>query len=189
MYRMIFGVLLVCFITGPAAARHRHYHQASVHHYSHHHHRAAAVEALRGFPNLFDAVDPKDAIFKSIPPTTKIVYSRSNDSIDSTGGAVNTVTGHSRPADCYGIAWCGCFLRHYFGLADKSLNLAANWAGIGRASNAHSGVIVVWRHHVGLMRSEPDAYGDAVVLSGNDGRGQVRERSRSIRGAIAFREL
>lgn len=93
-----------------------------------------------------------------------------------------------RPADCYGIPWCGCFLRHYLGLADRGLNLAANWAGVGRPTVPHAGAVVVWRHHVGIIRSEPDSRGVAVVLSGNDGR-MVRERPRSLRGAIAFREI
>jgi hypothetical protein len=99
-----------------------------------------------------------------------------------------TGTTTARPADCYGIAWCGCFLRHYLGMADRGLNLAANWARVGSPTVAHSGVVVVWRHHVGLIRSEPDARGVAMVLSGNDGHA-VRERPRSLRGAIAFREI
>jgi hypothetical protein len=74
-----------------------------------------------------------------------------------------------------------------FGIADKSLNLAANWAYVGRPTYPHAGAIVVWRHHVGVLRSDPHN-GRALVLSGNDGHA-VRERERSIAGAIAFREL
>jgi hypothetical protein len=95
----------------------------------------------------------------------------------------------SRPSDCYGIPWCGCYLRHYFGLNDTGLNTAASWARVGQATSARSGAIVVWPNHVGVMKSDPDASGKAMVLSGNDGGGQARERLRSIRGAIAFREL
>lgn len=100
----------------------------------------------------------------------------------------NVAVAGARPQDCHGIAWCGCYLRHYLGVSDKSLNLAISWAGVGRAASARSGTVVVWRHHVGLMKSDPDASGRAIVLSGNDG-GVVRERLRSIRGAVAFREL
>jgi hypothetical protein len=99
-----------------------------------------------------------------------------------------TQTTATRPGDCYGIAWCGCWLRHRLGIADKSYNLARNWAGIGQRTSAHSGAIVVWNHHVGLLQSEPDSRGRALVLSGNDGH-RVRERVRSLHGAIAFREL
>lgn len=48
-----------------------------------------------------------------------------------------------------------------------------------------SGSIVVWRHHVGIIK-RVTARGKAIVLSGNDG-GRVRERERSTSGAIAFR--
>lgn len=100
----------------------------------------------------------------------------------------NVTMANARPQECRGIAWCGCFLRNYLGVGDTSLNLAINWAGVGRAAGARSGTIVVWRHHVGLMRSDPDSSGRAIVLSGNDS-GATRERLRSIRGAVAFREL
>lgn len=97
------------------------------------------------------------------------------------------LAGHDRPRDCYGIPWCGCFLRHYFGLADRALNLARNWIHVGRATTPHAGAIVVWPHHVGVLKSD-EHNGRAVVLSGNDGN-RVRTRELSLRGAIAFREL
>lgn len=96
----------------------------------------------------------------------------------------------SRPGDCYGIQWCGCFMRHYFGIADRALNLAANWAGVGTRTSAHPGAIVVWRHHVGVLQSEPDAHGRALVLSGNNGSGnRATIRPARITNAIAFRQL
>lgn len=94
---------------------------------------------------------------------------------------------YSRPGDCYGIPWCGCFMRHLTGLMSRSLNLAANWAHVGHATTAHEGAIVVWPHHVGKIMSNVRG-GFAFVLSGNDGN-RVRDRYRSLRGAIAFREL
>ena len=45
--------------------------------------------------------------------------------------------------------------------------------------------MVVWPHHVGKIIGR-DASGHWIVRSGNDG-GGVRERKRSIAGAIAFR--
>jgi hypothetical protein len=96
-------------------------------------------------------------------------------------------TSFDRPSDCYGIAWCGCFLRHYFGLADRALNSAFEWTHVGHQTTAHNGAIVVWRHHVGILRSDP-IDGRALVLSGNDGH-KVRLRAVSLHGAIAYREM
>jgi hypothetical protein len=90
-----------------------------------------------------------------------------------------------RPADCYGIPWCGCWLRHYFGLANRALNLARNWAHYGHATSPHIGAIVVWPHHVGVISGRNGS--QWVVTSGNDGHA-VRTRPRSLAGAIAFRE-
>jgi hypothetical protein len=46
---------------------------------------------------------------------------------------------------------------------------------------------VVWRHHVGLLRSDP-VDGRALVLSGNDGH-RVRLRAVSLGRAIAYRQM
>jgi hypothetical protein len=84
-------------------------------------------------------------------------------------------------------AWCGFWLARHLGIGDRSLWLARNWAGVGRsAGGPRVGAIVVWRHHVGMITGQ--AGGKWVVKSGNDGRA-VRERPRSIAGAIAFRVL
>ena len=91
----------------------------------------------------------------------------------------------SRPADCYGIPWCGCYMRHIMGVASREYNLARNWAHYGHATSPHVGAIVVWSHHVGKIVGQVN--GEWVVLSGNDGHA-VRERPRSLAGAIAFRE-
>lgn len=63
-------------------------------------------------------------------------------------------------------------------------NVARNWAKRGYAVSPRVGAIVVWRHHVGKIVGR-SARG-WIVLSGNDG-GRVRERARSVSGAIAFR--
>lgn len=81
--------------------------------------------------------------------------------------------------------WCGCWLAHYLGIPKRDLWLASNWKYEGRPASPGGGVVVVWSHHVGIIRRVTGP-GMAVVLSGNDGNA-VRERERSIRGAIAFR--
>lgn len=81
--------------------------------------------------------------------------------------------------------WCGWFMRQELGVSDKSYNLARNWACYG--TNAHGpaiGAIVVWHHHVGRIIGQTST--GWIVRSGNDGHA-VRERVRSLRGAIAFR--
>ena len=83
-------------------------------------------------------------------------------------------------------AWCGYWLRHQLGVADRKYNLARAWAGYGSpASGPAPGVIAVWRHHVGLITGVP-GHGRIVLRSGNDGH-RVRERERSTRGVIAYR--
>lgn len=69
----------------------------------------------------------------------------------------------------------------------KNLNRAIEWAGVGRPTTAHAGAIVVWPHHVGKIVSVTSS-DRAIVLSGNDGH-RVRTRERSLRGAVAFRDL
>lgn len=91
------------------------------------------------------------------------------------------LAGGGRPRE-----WCGWELRHELGVADRSYNLARNWAHYGSpAGGPASGVIVVWSHHVGRIEGECSD-GEWLVHSGNDG-GAVRTRCRSVRGAIAFR--
>jgi len=96
---------------------------------------------------------------------------------------------HSRHYARHGSAWCGSYMRHVFGIADPRFNLARNWASIGsNAGGPHVGAVVVWAHHVGVIRGGPDSSGEWLVESGNDGHA-VRTRYRSLRGAIAFRQL
>lgn len=81
--------------------------------------------------------------------------------------------------------WCGWWMRHHLGVSDKAGNLARWWAGYGSKAHGPSvGVIVVWRHHVGIITGRSDS--GWVVKSGNDGH-RVRERERSLRGVIAYR--
>jgi hypothetical protein len=90
--------------------------------------------------------------------------------------------GGGRPA-----AWCGWWLGHHLGMANRNLWLARNWASVGHnAGGPRVGAVVVWRHHVGIITGR--AGSKWVVKSGNDGHA-VRERPRSIAGAIAFRSV
>lgn len=83
-------------------------------------------------------------------------------------------------------AWCGWWLRHQLGVADRTYNRARAWASFGtRAHGPAPGVIAVWPHHVGLVTGVPGP-GRIVLKSGNDGHA-VRERERSSRGVIAWR--
>jgi hypothetical protein len=82
-------------------------------------------------------------------------------------------------------AWCGWYMRRLLGVADPRYNLARNWAHWGSPSAPGIGVVVVWPHHVGRIVGRA-GNGLWIVLSGNDGH-QVRERARSVAGAIAFR--
>ena len=97
----------------------------------------------------------------------------------------STTEASGRPYGCPARAWCGCFLSKHLGLNNRGLWLARNWARVGQPTGPVAGAIVVWRHHVGIIK-QVTARGRAIVLSGNDGR-RVRERERSISGAIAFR--
>lgn len=95
-------------------------------------------------------------------------------------GRAVAVHGDPRPH-----AWCGWWLRHELNVADRAGNLARWWARFG--ANAHGpaiGTIVVWPHHVGIITARSES--GWVVKSGNDGHA-VRERERSLAGAIAFR--
>ena len=91
-----------------------------------------------------------------------------------------------RPAQCRGIAWCGCWLADQYRIADKSFNRAVRWASWGSPAKGPAvGVVAVWRHHVGVVTGVPGP-GRIVLKSGNDGHA-VRERERSTRGIIAYR--
>jgi hypothetical protein len=84
-------------------------------------------------------------------------------------------------------AWCGWYMRQVEHVTDPAFNLAANWAHYGQpAFGPAPGVIVVWPHHVGVIRGGPDSAGEWLIESGNDGQA-VRTRFQSLRGAIALR--
>ena len=83
--------------------------------------------------------------------------------------------------------WCGWYMRTIFG-GGPEYNLARNWAKRGTsAGGPRVGAVVVWPHHVGYITGK-SSNGKWIVKSGNDGNA-VRERARSVSGAITFRML
>jgi hypothetical protein len=95
---------------------------------------------------------------------------------------VHAARGGGRPG-----AWCGWWLGQQLGMPRRDLWVARNWASVGsNAGQPGIGIVVVWRHHVGIITGRAGA--QWIVKSGND-RNAVRERPRSISGAIAFRHL
>ncbi len=78
-------------------------------------------------------------------------------------------------------AWCGWWMRTQLG-GGPALNLAWNWRHYGSPTTPQVGAVVVWRHHVGIITGQA-SNGRWIVKSGNDG-GRVRERARSVSGAI-----
>ncbi len=80
----------------------------------------------------------------------------------------------------------GGWMRKLYGIADKNLNLAVNWAHFGhRAAGPAPGVIGVQPHHVFKVIAVV-APGKVLAISGNDSHA-VRTRVRSTRTVIAWR--
>lgn len=86
--------------------------------------------------------------------------------------------------------WCMWWLRRHLGIPKSAFrpyeyNLARAGRYLGTdAGGPGIGVIVVWWHHIGIITGRTES--GWIVKSGNDG-GAVRERERSLKGAIAFR--
>jgi hypothetical protein len=77
--------------------------------------------------------------------------------------------------------WCGWWMRTQRG-GGPEYNLAWNWTKYGSPGSPQVGAVVVWSHHVGMITGRA-ANGQWIVKSGNDS-GRVRERARSISGAV-----
>ena len=77
--------------------------------------------------------------------------------------------------------WCGWWMRTQKG-GGPEYNVARNWTRWGTPTGPQVGAVVVWRHHVGIITGRA-ANGQWIVKSGNDG-GRVRERARSVTGAV-----
>jgi hypothetical protein len=79
--------------------------------------------------------------------------------------------GGGRPPFCPPRRWCGCWLQHHFGLADRALWRARAWARIGApAPHGCVGCVAVLSRgarggHVGIVQGY--AGDDPIILSGN----------------------
>jgi|SRR5581483_69154 len=94
---------------------------------------------------------------------------------------IRTILSDARPSDCYGIPWCGCYLRHLLGIADKSFNSASRWFAWGHNSQPCAGCVAVSRHHVALIVG--GSPGNWIVKQGNP----LRYGHDALRWAVAFR--
>jgi hypothetical protein len=168
--RRVLLILAACVFAAPAFARPT----LAPRHVHHRHHVVAKAE-----PNFFERLF---GAHQSPQPVARpsVHYRRPRPRVDV------AVSDTARPRDCYGIAWCGCWLRHHLGIDDVRLNLARAWSKVGEAAAPAVGVIVVWAHHVGIITGHDGT--NWVVTSGNDGHA-VRTRPRSLKGAIAFRKV
>jgi hypothetical protein len=90
-------------------------------------------------------------------------------------------SGRSSGAGPRPAQWCGWWMRTQRG-GGPEYNLAWNWTKYGSPGSPQVGAVVVWRHHVGEITGRA-SNGQWIVKSGNDG-GRVRERPRSIAGAV-----
>jgi hypothetical protein len=168
MVRLLGASALALVMMTPAAQAAHHYRHHSGHHASAHHRYYHQARHYRGHHRF--------AVYRSHRR-----YAIRQDSGTQGDGFHQVRVGGGRPR-----AWCGWYARSLVGRdPGTAYNLARNWARWGRPSGPGVGVMVVWSHHVGMITGRtPD--GQWIVKSGNDGHG-VRERPRSIAGAIAFR--
>lgn len=147
---------------------------------------AAAI--LLALPSLASAAPKHRHHHRHITaPQAEIVCDRQGcrSSNENAYGRRSVARYESNSRDPRPAAWCGWQMRHWLGVADRAFNLARKWASYGtRAPGPAEGVVVVWPHHVGIITGRAD--GEWIVKSGNDGHA-VRERPRSLRGVIAFR--
>lgn len=109
---------------------------------------------------------------------------RRHRQIDSESGGYSTAS--RAPSGGYGVGarpgkWCGWYMRTQLG-GGPEFNLAANWRRYGSSTTPQVGAVVVWPHHVGIITGQA-SNGQWIVKSGNDS-GRVRERARSVSGAV-----
>lgn len=164
----VVAAMLVCMVVTPAFARH---------------HNVRAVHSARTIIVCdHQGCRPAEQVASRMP-ATKYTSTRRAHSISNPMGSPRFRIEAS--ADPRPHAWCGWWMRHHLGVADKRYNLARNWAHYGTpAPGPEIGAIVVWRTHVGIITGATST--GWVVKSGNDDHA-VRERERPLRGAIAFR--
>lgn len=183
------AVSLVCVLATPAYARHYKSHSHGITHKSQFHsaarsHRHALRTRLARTSGQIDCdrfgCTPSRPFSKTMSARTIPAEALAANASAVPGEAPIVGGRDPRPR-----SWCGWWLRHYLGVADRRFNLARNWANYGSpAGGPGVGTIVVWRSHVGIITGRS---GDGwIVKSGNDDHA-VRERERPLRGVIAYR--
>lgn len=167
------AILLACIVTFSTA-------QAHIRHHGHHRHRHPAIDMISpGLEHMAEsarmAQDSADFQWRFPDLFNSPAYGAAPE------GPTRRHYHDGRPS-----RWCGWYMRQVMGVADRTYNLAREWAHWGRpAGGPGIGVVVVWRHHVGRIVGQASD-GEWLINSGNDGHA-VRTRARSVSGAIAFR--
>jgi hypothetical protein len=132
------------------------------------------------YPRKSDAHHTRKS-YAAAPHRARKAYARSSSRKTTAGLRVKASASASVGLGARPARWCGWWMRTQKG-GGPELNLARNWAHWGRPSGPQVGAVVVWPHHVGMITGRT-ATGQWIVKSGNDG-GQVRERPRSVAGAV-----
>lgn len=99
---------------------------------------------------------------------------------DANGNSTHIIGG--RPAGCP-FRYCGCGLRKFLNIADKRLDLAANWKRLFARAMPGPGRVAVWPRHVAYIE-RMGAGRMAFMRDYNSGRGLSRLHWRSIAGAV-----
>lgn len=131
---------------------------------------------------LFSGASSAEA--QSFDTTGEIIWNSSSSQLSYR--AQGRQRGEAAPRSYAGVGprprrWCGWWMRTRRG-GGPEFNIAWNWRKWGNPSGPQVGAVVVWRNHVGEITGRT-ASGQWIVRSGNDG-GAVRERARSVAGAI-----
>lgn len=103
-------------------------------------------------------------------------------------GSSHTLQVHNeaRPRQCYGIAWCGCWLRIQKGINDTRYNLASWWHNFGRrVAGPVVGAVARLNHHVGIVVGVSNR-GNPIIKSGNHG-GRVATAEYPAHRIIEYR--
>jgi hypothetical protein len=168
-------ILCTCALASPASAHSHHHHYARVQHRV-----VGARNVAYGWSTAETMGNPRQL------SSADYVAGAVRGTVRKVGAQFVAGSSDDRPRDCYGIAWCGCYMRHLKGVADRAYNLASNWAHWGQPSYAHPGAVVVWRGHVGEIVGECSGT-LCPVLSGNFNN-RVAVATLSIANVIAIRE-
>jgi hypothetical protein len=120
------------------------------------------------------------ALIVAMPAHARHRHHHYRQAANANGGEAQVIG--SRPGDCP-HAWCGCGLRKYLGLADRSLNLAWEWARRFPRTVPSPGAVAVRSHHV--MQLVAHVSGSSwLVRDYNGGRHLAWLHVRDVRGYV-----